>query len=413
MEPKNLSQALSQFPQSSSYQAKLLLTLSLSIISFSTYIFSIPFLISDDPMSPNMTNYFILLNKDLYIRSQISLSTYLSIPIGTLIFSTLSDKIGRRRQLKYFLMWITVFYFFLSISLTTHVVVFCSFFIGSFSLSGIVSIICYLNESISEGSRVLANILVVLSLWLSLFLTTLLYYFYFNWRTVVGFGLILALTALYLVESLAESVEWVYAKEGALKTEIVLRKMTGLEVELEDEGADEKILNARAKFGLICDWINFSVLFGLILDLAIIDLYIDKLIFALLSTLGLFLSYFIPQPSNPASLTLTTIISRASTILQTLSPSPALLLTSLVLSQWELIFLIPKTERLLNPQSKSKTFSNLLIFSIIFSYYTNTSQLAKSFSVYLLILLTLTSKLLSPLFPQIPQLVKPNKLESL
>jgi hypothetical protein len=230
---------------------------------------------------------------------------------------------------------------------------------------------------------------------------------------VVGFGLILALTALYLVESLAESVEWVYAKEGALKTEIVLRKMTGLEVELEDEEADEKILNARAKFGLICDWINFSVLFGLILDLAIIDLYIDKLIFALLSTLGLFLSYFIPQPSNPASLTLTTIISRASTILQTLSPSPALLLTSLVLSQWELIFLIPKTERLLNPQSKSKTFSNLLIFSIIFSYYTNTSQLAKSFSVYLLILLTITSKLFSPLFPQIPQLVKPNKLESL
>ena len=405
MEPKKLPEALSQSHQSSSYQTKLLISLSLSIISFSSYIFSVPFLISDDPLSPNMTNYFILLNKDYYIRTQISSSSYLSIPIGALIYSTISDKIGRKKQIKYFLMWIIVFNLFLSISLTTHVVVLCSCFIGSFSLSGVVSIVCYLNESIAENSRVLANLVILLSLWLSLFFTTLLYYFYFNWRTVAGISLVLALAAFYLVDSLAESVEWVYAKEGPLEAEVVLKKMAGdwqLELELEDvdEGAGQTILNAGARFGLACDWVNFALLFGWILALGLQDLYIDKLSFGLLAVLGLLLTCVIGKDLSPGSVNLIIISSRASVISQALYPNYTLLLIALVLSQAELAFLITKTERLFSPLSKSKTLSNLLIFSFISSYCINTSQLPESFCGYLLILLTLTSKLFSPLFPQ-------------
>ena len=116
--------------------------------------------------------------------------------------------------------------------------------------------------------------------------------------------------------------------------------------------------------------------------------------------LGLLLTCVIGKDLSPGSVNLIIISSRASVISQALYPNYTLLLIALVLSQAELAFLITKTERLFCPLSKSKTLSNLLIFSFISSYCINTSQLPESFCGYLLILLTLTSKLFSPLFPQ-------------
>ena len=407
MESIKIPQALYQVHLSSSYQTKLLICLSLSAFSFSSYIFGVPMLLSDDQLSSNMTNFFILINEDYYQRIQVLSSSYLSIPIGGIIFSCLSDKIGRRKFIKYFLMWIAVFYFFLAISITINIVLLCSLFIGGFSVSGIISIFLYLNESIPDKSRVLANVIILLSLWLSLFFTTFWYYFYLNWRIVMGLSSALALGALYLLESLFESVEWTYVKEGGLKTEIVLKKISGgldQDLELDDEeGLDERISNAKVSwniFGILCDWVNFAVLFGWILVNGIRDLYVDKLCFGFLSVLGLSVFWAVSRYLNSGVLRFFMILSRAILVYLQFYPNHTLIYWILVLSQIELEAITIKTDRLLNPLFKSKVVSLVIIFSFIFSYYTNTSNQFHSHPAYLLTLLTLLtllSTLCSPL----------------
>ena len=225
----------------------------------------------------------------------------------------------------------------------------------------------------------------------------------------MGLSLALASVALYMIESLGESVEWTYIKEGGLKTEIVLKKMAGgsdQELELDDdEGLDERILDVKVSwnaFGILCDWVNFAVLFGWVLANGVRDLYVDKLCFSFLAVLGLLVFWAVSRYLNSGLIRLIMISSRTTVVYLQFYPNYTLIYMILVLSQIELAVLTMKTDRLLNPVSKSKTVSFILIISFILSYYTNTSNLFNTHPAYistLLVLLTLLSTFSSPLIP--------------
>ena len=266
MEAISIAEALSVVSGINRYQHKLFVCLALSCFTFSSFLFNLPLLLLDHPSAQNMTNYFLLYEEDYVIRTQIKHIFLAGIPIGGLVLSYFSDKLGRHLMLKYLLRWEIVFLVFAAICFTPYFLMANCFFLGLIVFTGISICFLYLYESVDYLSVSFYAAGLISSIFLSYFIAHVANSYGFNWRLILLGNAILAGISLYLTTGTFESVEWLAYTAGKDETESVLTKIAEVngkveEIELLEPSSDTK--KGVFTLSFLCSsllWTSFLVL---------------------------------------------------------------------------------------------------------------------------------------------------------
>lgn len=220
-----------------SSQYKPLLFMCFTCFAFSGFLFNLPFLVVDDPLAQNVGNYFLLYEDDYHLRYYIKYSFYASFPVGGLVLSFISDKIGRRLIIKYLLMWNIVFLVFAGISLCPHFIIITSFLLGILTFTGISASFLLVIESVENQSRAFCISILLFSTFSSLFTVTILNILRFNWRTITLGNALLSGLALFVLKSVPESNDWLYDTNEVEDSEKVNPNTDG---QVKEENLTEK-----------------------------------------------------------------------------------------------------------------------------------------------------------------------------
>lgn len=252
-------------------QHKLLISLGFTCFTFSGFLFNLPFLVDDDPFAQNIGNYFLLYEDDYYLRYYIKYSFYASFPVGGLVLTFISDKIGRKLIIKYLLMWELVFLVFAGITFCPHFIIITSFLLGFLAFTGISACFLLIIESVDRQYRAVYISGLLFSVFFSLLSVTILNILRFNWRTIILGNSLLAGLSLLILKNYSKSNDWPYGNFECEESETVTPNTEQQAKEVDEIEKTEEDIKRDSKFDLmkifvlyVNTWITCMVLMKVI-----------------------------------------------------------------------------------------------------------------------------------------------------
>ena len=151
MEKITVSEAIEQTAGQNTYQFRLVFLCCLCQLGVSCYHLGLDFMVNDSKHSYTAA---FMIEDDVVQKGAIIGIDNLGIPIGSLVLLWMFDKFGRKYILQMISIWYIIFLFFVVISLSSLMLMFCSLFLGFFLNSCISGTFILLLEVVPEKSRV-------------------------------------------------------------------------------------------------------------------------------------------------------------------------------------------------------------------------------------------------------------------
>lgn len=194
MQEISISEAIEITSGTLKYQYYTTAILGLCQFTFSIYILGLPYMLSQNTDLSISSDFLNFSNDQKYLKEIIIDVYFIGITLGSILFSWLADKYGRKKVLKIATLFYSLFSFIISIALSINVLVICSFFLGFFFQNVLSITFIILTEVLPINSRVVLSSL-LMSCWsLGLIYNSLMYLYEVSWRynlMIISFMLLL------------------------------------------------------------------------------------------------------------------------------------------------------------------------------------------------------------------------------